>query len=126
MVRADTPSTHPVLYLLEQLVGRVAVPPIPRGRITLFINGGRTTNLHTDYLLPPSADFTLIWQPLTPVQQVAVQAVADVLQELEQAHIDCHLVLRIRRGQPVLPLIFHGRYPITYDRSSSPGNKPAR
>ncbi len=111
-VPGDRPSTHPALFLLEQLLGRVAVPPVARGRITLHINGGRVNDIHADYLIPPGGKFALTWTPLTPAQHAAAQAVADVLPELERIRADCHLVLRVRRGQPILPLIFRGRYPV--------------
>jgi hypothetical protein len=118
-VSGDTPSIHPALYLLERLLARVAAPAVSRGRVILFLNGGRITNQHASCLLPEGAGFDLHWVPLNPAQRAVVQAVADLLPKLERARVDGQLVVRIRHGQPRLPLIFQGRYPVIYDQHAT-------
>ena len=112
----QVPASHPALRLLEQVVGRVAYPPVPAGQITLYVNGGRITDINPDYLLPQGADFSLRSVPLNLTQRTAIQAVAELLPQLEQTRIDCRLVLHITDGQPQLPLLFQGRYPVVYEQ----------
>lgn len=121
VVSGDRPSTHPALFLLEQLLALVAAPPVARGQITLHVNGGRVTSIHAEFPVLPETYFTLQWAPLTPAQQAAAQAVADLLPRLEQARTDCALILSIEQGQPLLPLLFQGRYPVHY-----PNARPGR
>lgn len=121
VVSGERPSTHPALFLLEQLLALVAAPPVARGQIILHINGGRVTSIHAEFPVLTETHFTLQWAPLTPTQQAAAQAVADLLSKLEQARSNCALVLSIEQGQPLLPLFFQGRYPVHY-----PNARPGR
>jgi hypothetical protein len=109
---------------LECLLARVAAPAVSRGRVILFLNGGRITNQHASCLLPEEASFDLYWVPLNPVQRAVVQAVADLLPKLARARVDGQLVVRIRHGQACLPLIFQGRYPVFYDHQAAHAHRP--